>query len=622
MYLEDLVKHSYIKTDPATDEEITLLLAGCRPQVDHNLVVSKVDFETVLMENRSTDPTSEVILMAIGRAEKTPSDPIWEVMLKRDCIVSQYTKLCNDEAAARLSTFEENTAPVSKSDEGPDTVLSVDHEGVEGFDDSAVPEVSSEESTFVLPADGEDTEGHEEQSEDASVSSPMFEFETLGPAEDEQDFPVAQESDGQAPLSGMEETDLNAGVGFENLWFGSTPSSTGTSESGEAPVQEPVVSEPVQEVAPPVISEEQVQVQNSGDGMSFYLENPLNLPSYDAEVHDGEEVEDAPVAGVTQVHAVEPTDEVSEFKESTQEGAVPESVFLPEEPVQEESAIAPEPLPEEPAQEEVVPSPLGFGMELGTPSGLGATMPDLPPTEGFGLSIMEPVPFDAPPDEEPPLADMTGATGFEPLLPGAGSFGPVTIEEPVSSESPVLGFGIPAQEVAPLGPVEPLGLEVSKQPEDSVQLSTPRFEQVYDVPVYAPAGAGPEAPAEFTAEPAPIEDYGTTAEPPKQEEVTELLRNVRDSFDLFHQLAKQYSLGVILASEGLTSEQFCLQVVESFPSFGDQYETSLSNFPGDYDRAAYDLIQSLQLEAESAIYAGAFDRAESCIAPVCKLIYT
>ena len=86
MYLEELLKCAYIKTDAPTEEEITLLLQGCLPQIDHHLVVRKPDFEEILMRNRATDPTSEAIMIAIGKAKPVPGDPIWGVIDRKSVV--------------------------------------------------------------------------------------------------------------------------------------------------------------------------------------------------------------------------------------------------------------------------------------------------------------------------------------------------------------------------------------------------------------------------------------------------------------------------------------------------------------------------------------------------------
>ena len=107
----------------------------------------------------------------------------------------------------------------------------------------------------------------------------------------------------------------------------------------------------------------------------------------------------------------------------------------------------------------------------------------------------------------------------------------------------------------------------------------------------------------------------------EDEETAKMLETVRNAFNLFHSLSKQHSLAVILASENMSSMDFCEQILQDFPAFTEQFEESMQQFNQNYDRAAYALVQLLQLEAESAVHSADSERANKCITPVCKLIY-
>lgn len=751
MYLEDLVKRSYIKSDPATDEEITLLLAGCRPQVDQHLVVSKSDFETVLMENRATDPTSEAVLMTIGRSGITPGDPIWDVMLGRDCVVSHYTKLCNDAAAAELSALDEADKAASGNGLGMNTPPEVD----------TIPPSSFGGGVELTPPAAEPTLGGTEfippPAVEAAVSHSPFssdEFDVIEGAGDEGTDEAAHE---EAPAADA------AGTDFENFGFGAAQATAPPATPGPEPEPKPEpVAEQVVPAAPDVTSSIVIKPSKESDGMDIYLDDASKHRPYVADVAPDEEYKDAPAPGsVIGAAASEPTpppmdavvdepvplanltgkdtasgmalgfegvspkdaalasDGLGDIMPSVEFGgsatgiefggadtAVPASgiefgggdtagiefgggakdSFVPGAPPEDASIFTPdERFKDAPPTQNMdgsMPSPGVDSMFGFPPVGATAPMPGdgvLVESDGegpavefggggfvpFGDDATQPAPVPGaeagePPladmsgadegeDDEPPLADMSGSDGVGSLMgshtapPMDGDLPPVfdtsagggydmsdrtpdptptapatetfDIPDPVTPPAPPSPEEMPKQVYdmpgyVPPKPVEETAIEHFEAPEsDGGERQRPGFRQV-------------EAPASAVEESAPTPDVEETPVQQPVENAAEYIATIKSAFELFNQLEKQYTMEVILASENLTPEQFCLQLVETFPQFGDQYQTSLATHAGNYNKVVRDLVQSLQLEAESAVHTGNLDRAEECIAPVCKLIYS
>ena len=134
MYLSELMSKAYLKeTEPIDGEEITILPSGCKAGVDYNCVITRSDFESIVVNYRASEPASEGILFAIGKARDL-NDPIWNVLLDNDYFASHYTKMCNDFYMQRLEQIEKNKNAGSKGEnKSPDldTLFSNNTGGIE-----------------------------------------------------------------------------------------------------------------------------------------------------------------------------------------------------------------------------------------------------------------------------------------------------------------------------------------------------------------------------------------------------------------------------------------------------------------------------------------------------------
>lgn len=863
MYFDDLIQRSYIKSEPPNDEEVVLLMAGCQSQIDRNLVVAKSDFEEILMNNRAKDPTSEAILMSIGRSGITLGDPIWGTMLQRESVVDHYTMLYNKETANTLSSLEhsENAGqePVYQENPAapPDWGLGGDAGGPAPWpsEENSVgeePEPWPGEEVTTEPEPWPASEGEEPQGFDPSQIGEGFGFTPEGMPEE----PVQQEGfygfgEGELPgetfpqdnpgdgATGEGGGDPNAfsgvgGFGFEatglpegegasiDFGFGEPDPVTGQipmpQTEGEEPVEpvtlpaqegfapesdigffapstgqeagwgeESIPSQEEEEVQAGFLEGEEQQVFQEGerevniygipigaDCMGLYLADAEAHPIYDDVIIPGEAeaAEEAPppmgldVAPTTEedfppVYKEVPVDENDprfsygpledveggEFPQEGEEDGGPSWAAEPQEefaggggapegelvvwpeapsnaswPPEGEPPVGAEALTLGAEQEgspvvgmvqEAISTFGGQGSKeemsgaeevIQTPNGAQVehfeVLGDVPgqeehsalPTESF---------------EVHPLASATDSAMQGLVAPAVtehfevlGYTGPTSVEEsaqerfeaPVSSGKPSMrpGFvepggglgslrqlptegtaeGIPlpgsCEEFATPCPVEDADINITEEhamctepnQRDGFTLEQPGGE-ADALPTIAEGegfeGLSPsmgmppvdeeggnifpetfgEQPEQFGEAVHPVaglnsQDYvGCTLGPEgpqessslEDEETAKMLETVRNAFNLFHSLSKQHSLAVILASENMSSMDFCEQILQDFPAFTEQFEESMQQFNQNYDRAAYALVQLLQLEAESAVHGGDSERANKCITPVCKLIY-
>lgn len=599
MYFEELIKHTYITLEPPTDDEVVLLPEGCRPQIDHNLVVTRADFEEVLMTHRASDPVSEAILMTIGRSGIALNDPVWDTLLQREIVKDRFTALCNAETEQRLSVL-----PQDEPESVPDTTLPAGDVGpVAPFVGPAVEPVSIEDE-------------HREP-----VKEPDFTTRLLGPAEIErmlsgESLPSSEVPDESHPVVPGFEIDV-IGMG------------TAGDEETELHEEEPSA----------------LQFPAGEDGMGLYVDSLQQNKPYAPEVSDDEDVEDAPAPGSVVGLSIEAAQEKEAPAPLKHEDDISGPMSFAERGLPGPAALEETPQGFEPPSD-VLPGGLGFvppaDMPLGfepneaqdegeggdesIPAGMLGFRPD---SAAYAPASVEggedrdvapgygPLGFEAPlepeykvPEEVEPADDKED----EDDVPGGGfSFG---IEPPLSEGEDVGEDDVPSDAFR-VG-VDPSmfgGGEVVTDKKDilpDVEAPVaPDFNPVYDVPGYVPSVSEKDTPV-GEEQPAQQQDVPDT---------NTMLQSVRDSFNLFHSLVKKYGLGHILRSENLDAAQFCSNLTADFPQFVDQYGASLRTFPGDYERAACDLVQSLQLEAESAIFKNDLDRAERCIAPVYKLIY-
>ena len=764
MYFDDLIKNSYIKSEPPLEDEIVLLAAGCRPQVDYNLVVSKRDFEDVLMNNRAKDPTSEAVLMSIGRRNVSLGDPIWDIMLQRDSVVSRYTSLCNDATAQTLSDLEGAERSglsgfgVGSSELGAEPSFGFQEEpapsefGAEsselGFQEEAASSgfgtefpnygAPAEEAGFggaPAPEPGSgDLSGFGQEGELPAEEGSPWGFSAPGvepqPAEDQSGFAW-----GVQPTEGFGLPQEPESYGDASAYPGFTGTPAG-SPLGESAV-------PVPRFVPGAVNT--FGIPEGEDGMSLYLDNPECHRAYEAEVDIYEEAEEAPAPGAVVTlqteegcQGAEPAAQSTDFfggeaelepqpaeqfgygvepqpaeqfgygvepqpaeqfgyGEAFQEGQLGLSVSpepQPEEQLGDGEALEPQPegqpgynagssfesLTEEqmaagatgapaPQPEEQFGFGLdGFGVEPQTGFNPGELQEGAEPQTGFNSGELQEgaEPQTEHQQEEPeggaalpgslgmggfggplaPLGEESEEAAYKPAPPAGGPASyqmydvpGYTAPAPVSEcamerflapdtegsrgPRPGFGFNITGTEVVPeeggsaLTDLGQLGQLVHEEGEGVPPRDSTRE---FTEPVPVEDGA----PADLSAGNAvQVQDASASAPEPEEGGVDEgAMQAVRNTFSLFDSLVKQHTLGVILASESLTAAEFCNNIVTEFPMFTEQFEASLNTYGEDYDRATMDLVQSLQLEAESSVYSGDLDRAEQCVAPIGKLIYS
>ena len=599
MYLDELLKCAYISTDAPTEDEIVLLLQGCNPQIDHHLLVKKSDFEEVLMRNRATDPTSEAIMIAIGKAKHEMSDPIWGVLLQQESVVNRFTTLCNAEAELALGhdTDAEPPAGFIEEERVPDFDIPINPGGViepPAFEGSALEEQTQDGFSLEPPAfneplqDGAAPEG-------SLGDTPPLDDAFGGPVFEPMNFGTLGDTGGPTPE-------------FPSFDFGGTDvpatpadgSGLGATDAG-IPRFEDFPTEPDMPIKPAMTGAEpnNFGIPDCGDGMSLYLDNPASHMYYNAEPVDSE-AEDAPLPGA--VEGVASADEVP----GIEMGAIgePGAFDSPDYPGAIEHMLGD------------AHGDKGTLEEAGAPESIPAPE-DVSPMQGeFGVG-------DTPTSFEPPMF-----AGFEP-----------PVEAPVFDvggtpppEAPAFeGFGL-QEEATGLtqGVNEPPAPEFPEVPDSPGTADVLYGDGVPDA--LSEEGIGADAvPASVPGETVP-EDYEEPVPPPPVEGQLEPERTlesdnnqtvqfIRKSFTLFYSLAKQHSLETILRAEGLDAATFCANVLQEFPSLNHQYTTSSAQPGSTESRCALDLIQALQLEAEEAALSGDNDRAEVCVTPVFKLIY-
>lgn len=657
MYFEELLKQAYLTANQPTDEEIVLLPAGCRSQVDKNMVVPKAVFEEILMNHRAADPTSEAILITIGRASRMPGDPIWDTMIQRENVLDRFTTLCNEETAEKLSALETSEQQSEDLYQPPTAVEETTPGPQAGGDGWNVPEPIPHSACFA--EDPSWAVGPE-------VSSGLDNFgqEQVPEPEPEPVQELVQET-----------SSLDS--------FGQDPE---LDKPDVAPAVAAALAQPDFLPVPGC----SWGIPDSKDGMAVYLDDASKHQPYNAEVVDTADIEDAPNPGeVVGDSAYTPASEftpdvepVPETEEELIPVAPPEevretSVFdtsevpgsdsawppPPEEfgdmPVYAEHSAPPAPdvmdspvmsfhdVPAGAVGTDVEPTTFDYGMDL-PPADVGVSDTPAEDTYPEPPVFPEDTPFPPAPSQDtnlPPnlelqeipeeLAKEIGSaaepevyvTAEAPEVTSADVFGmdPEPAPEPapqVEQDSPNNYWGDAPQDVmaeaasrfwgdAPkvVEPVEEPTSEPEVEPNpifaDSVEEPAIEPNPVFDAPAMEPAA---EAIPEPLTEPVRVNE--------------EQLNSVRDTFATFNQLVKQYTLDNILGANNLVPMQFCDMLVEEFPEFTNQLHESLQRYNGDYHRAVMDLVTSLKLEAESAVFNGNLDRAEKCIAPVCKLIYS
>lgn len=107
MYLIDLLKYSVVKSEEEIDleQDIIIIPAYTRSDLSYALVISKPDFENLLINYRAVEPSSEVVLMSIGNKSKEDSEKLAELLLQNEAISGHYLKLCAEKEAKKLEEF-------------------------------------------------------------------------------------------------------------------------------------------------------------------------------------------------------------------------------------------------------------------------------------------------------------------------------------------------------------------------------------------------------------------------------------------------------------------------------------------------------------------------------------
>ena len=647
MYFEELLQLAKLTADTVSEDEIVLLPKDCRPHIDKNLVVSRSDFEAVLMKYRTVDPTSEAVLMTIGRTGITLGDPLWTTMLQIPSVLDKFTALCNDEAVSKLEQLDESAAPVMEpraSDiaEAPVFVPDV----------SEAPSVeTSDDGVEILFAPEEETDGNEADSTSSDFGIPTEDTDsTVAENEAPAEFgiPTDDNSDDTPAEFGIptddtvaEDTPAEFGIPTEDTpaefgiltedtpaEFGIQPDDgehTSTTEFGIQPDDnESVANEEPAEFG--------IQPDDTEDTVS---EGPaeFGIPTDDTPAEFGIPTDDTPAEfGIPTDDTV--SEEPAEFGIPVEEStdtvdtaiiedtpAVSESdgmdIYLDrvtlfkeydaevrdDEPVEEIGST--------PAQEEAEQGSEGNDAVFGVDPDFGVS-PAFSVSPDFGVDSFESEPASAE-AEETPVADDNNSCDVEETS---------IADDNNSCDAEEANEDIENAEVP--------SVDTAFSPDDTYQQ--------YDMQGYAPTSdtssyaleeeATAEEVAEVPAETAvdenvTVEETATVEEVGQlsDEEMERMLQFVNEAFNTFNDAVKQYTLTTILGAANMDAEQFCNKLVEQFPQFDEQLNSSLKLSRNDYDCATMDLVQLLKLEAESALYRKDSEYAENCVAPVCELIY-
>lgn len=643
MYFEELLKQAYLTANQPTDEEIVLLPAGCRSQVDKNMVVPKAVFEEILMNHRAADPTSEAILITIGRASRMPGDPIWDTMIQRENVLDRFTTLCNEETAEKLSALETSEQQSEDLYQPPTAVEETTPGPQAGGDGWNVPEPIPHSACFS--EDPSWSAGSE-----VSAGLDNFGQEQVPEPEPEPVQELVQET-----------SSLDS--------FGQDPE---LDKPDVAPAVAAALAQPDFLPVPGC----SWGIPDSKDGMAVYLDDASKHQPYNAEVVDTADIEDAPNPGEVvgesaDIPASDFTPDVEAVPEADEEPipvAPPEevgetSVFDTSEVPGSDSAWPPPPeeFGDMPAYAEHSAPPAPDVMDSPVMSfhdvPAGAVGTDVEPTTfDYGMDLPPADVSDTPVEDTYPAPPVFPEDTPFPTAPTQDTNLPPNLElqeipaelakEMEGAAAPEVSISTEVSEAASAGmfgmdPEPESGAQVEQDSPSNYWGDTPQDVETEDTSRFwgdAPKAAEPveePIPAEPVPEPEvgpnpisadPTDEPAVEAIPEEQPEPIkvneEQLNSVRDTFATFNQLVKQYTLDNILGANNLAPMQFCDMLVEEFPEFTDQLHESLQRYNGDYHRAVLDLVTSLKLEAESAVFNGNLDRAEKCIAPVCKLIYS
>lgn len=290
MFFEELLKSSYLKEEEVTQDEIVILPAGAKTGMDYNLVVKRADFEQVMVNYRATEPLSEAILMAIGKASGK-ADPVWTTLAQNVQVIDYYTKLCSDKYADQLNELEKQNPQFTPPSYGvyQHTTSAAGSNEVSG---SAARYYSSLDSGFVPPQPPTPTEEQEApnvvQAQEAETPATPFAEEThtatpvVGPGVGEAPQPPADEeveSTSTSTEGQREEKDDGQTADYE-------VESVGTPEEEE---EEPTSGDPLKAFVRNIQSEKHPEVGSPTSGASelsapdFGYQPPADGPADTAE---------------------------------------------------------------------------------------------------------------------------------------------------------------------------------------------------------------------------------------------------------------------------------------------------------------------------------------------------
>lgn len=607
MYFDEILEKAYVKADEPVDGEIVLLPSGFKPSIESNMVISTSDFEAVLMAHRASEPASEAVLTTIGKACRAgvrtdATAQVWEKLCARSTVLDRYTALCNAQIVGAL-----------------------DHLG--GEDEVQIP-----------PAGEEDVPSFD------SLSA----YRTQRPAE--QSAPVTEDKD--AVVLQTAEGDLPDGA--PDFPFG----------SGDLPGQSEGVSGFGMQSTGPV-SSAQVKYQVPGsDGMNIYQDTKTVFPGYDAEVPEGEEAP-APEPerpGVDTFGQAEETPLPGDgFPLGDTGGASGSGLLLDREgegSVPDHSLLDSEggaPIPGD------FPFAEGSGLPGAADDFVEFGQGDVNP--GASASVLEPEPVPEPVSEQSggivagdsrvPDATQIGGLGDkinpwdidDPLggFPGGATGGGVPLPEPdVPQGVQAFGIGNLAQMAgnAPGGGSEgaPSGSELAPQPHGSEGTGLPSgLGDALEEGAGLSPGAGFEAlpslgesteQQQESAEDSMINHASALGSIPNvelreepAEDHSEELQEIKDLFGLFFTRCKQYGVDKVVTVKHPGCNEFALSLVGTFPVLGSQLGVSMAAHQGQMDAVALDLVNMLQIEAESAVQAGDLEKAMQCGQPIYSILY-
>lgn len=149
MYFDELLQKAYVKAEEPEEGEIVLLPSGFKPAIELNMVLSKTDFESVLMAHRANEPASEAVLTTIGtecRAGTTSevAPQVWDMLASRTSVLDRYTHLCNEQVAGSLGELESQDSQGMPGSQGSEEYVP-SFEDLGAYKQDPAPQLSGED---------------------------------------------------------------------------------------------------------------------------------------------------------------------------------------------------------------------------------------------------------------------------------------------------------------------------------------------------------------------------------------------------------------------------------------------------------------------------------------------